>query len=152
MACEISPACIVCDTKLPDVDGLWVARRVRTEPGPVSKTPFLFLISAGDATARLEGLSVGADAHIVKPFRSEELVAQVGALIDMANRLRARLDSFFSEPPSSTGTPAFRGDLAQLSVTTLFNMLELERRTGRFKARVDRRHVAEFDLLDGTIV
>ncbi|HEY5373624.1 MAG TPA: response regulator, partial [Polyangiaceae bacterium] len=31
---ELQPDCILCDVNLPDIDGFWVARRVRTEPSP----------------------------------------------------------------------------------------------------------------------
>ena len=69
------PDCIVCDVDLPDVDGYWVARRVRTEPSAVATTPFLFLTSVDDSESRLLGLNVGADVYMTKPYRNEELVA-----------------------------------------------------------------------------
>jgi two-component system, OmpR family, response regulator len=150
-ACELVPECIVCAARLPDVDGYWVARRVRTERSEVATTPFLFLTGVHDAGARLEALNVGADAYLSRPFRNDELVAQVGALIDMAKRLRQKRDSFFSSPPSSRQSPAFRGDIAQLSVSTLLSMLELERRTGRLKVRTVGAS-AEFELVAGTLV
>ena len=151
-ACELLPDCIVCDTKLPDVDGFWVARRVRTEPGKLKRTPFLFLSGAGDAAGRVEGLSVGGDAQLAKPFRNEELVAQVGALIEMAKRLGEQQDSFLSQPPSTRRSPAFRGDLSQLSIATLLGMLELERRTGKLKLKSDGQRSAELQLIEGTLM
>ena len=149
---ELLPDCIVCDTKLPDVDGFWVARRVRTEPGRLKRTPFLFLSGAGDAAGRVEGLSVGGDAQLAKPFRNEELVAQVGALIEMARRLAEKQDSYLSQPPSTRRIPAFRGDLAELSIATLLGMLELERRTGKLKLRTDGRQNAELQLIEGMLM
>ena len=38
-ACAIQPDCIICDIALPDNDGYWVARNVRTHPSRVSVTP-----------------------------------------------------------------------------------------------------------------
>lgn len=145
------PDCIVCDVTLPDIDGYWVARRVRTESGPVAVTPIVFLGSQDDADARLQGLNVGADAFVTKPLRHEDVVAQVEALIAMAERLRVRRDSFFDAPMSSPVQPAFRADLAQLPLTTMLTLLEMERRTGRLKVRTTD-HVAELEIDQGQLV
>jgi DNA-binding response OmpR family regulator len=147
---ELQPDCILCSVNLPDIDGFWVARRVRTEPTRVATTPFLFLTEADDVESRLQGLNVGADLYLTKPFRHDEVVAQVGALIDMANRLRKQREKFSSEgPASSAGGPAFTGDLAQMSVATVLTLLELERRSGRLKVTGEAAKVALLELVDG---
>lgn len=147
---ELQPDCILCSVNLPDIDGFWVARRVRTEPSRVATTPFLFLTEADDAESRLQGLNVGADLYLTKPFRNEEVVAQVGALIDMANRLRKQREAFSSDgPASSVAGAAFTGDVAQMSVATVLTLLELERRSGRLKVRGEGGRVALLELIDG---
>ena len=147
---ELQPDCILCSVNLPDIDGFWVARRVRTEPSRVSTTPFLFLTDADDSESRLQGLNVGADLYLTKPFRNDEVVAQVSALIDMANRLRKQRESFSSEGPASSAVgAAFTGDVAQMSVATVLTLLELERRSGRLKVRGERGEVALLELADG---
>ncbi len=147
---ELAPDCILCDVNLPDIDGFWVARRVRTEPTHVATTPFLFLTDADDSESRLQGLNVGADLYLTKPFRHEEVVAQVGAMIDMANRLRQQRDAFSSEgPASSVVGAAFTGDVAQMSIATVLTLLELERRSGRLKVRGEGGHVALLELAEG---
>lgn len=147
---KLQPDCILCSVNLPDIDGFWVARRVRTEPSRVATTPFLFLTEADDAESRLQGLNVGADLYLTKPFRHDEVVAQVGALIDMANRLRKQRESFSSEgPASSAAGAAFSGDVAQMSVATVLTLLDLERRSGQLKVRGDRGQIALLELVDG---
>lgn len=146
---ELQPDCILCSVNLPDIDGFWVARRVRTEPTRVSTTPFLFLTDADDTESRLQGLNVGADLYLTKPFRNEEVVAQVGALIDMANRLRKQREKLSSDGPASSAGAAFSGDVAQMSVATVLTLLELERRSGRLKVRGDAGKVALLELVDG---
>lgn len=148
---ELQPDCILCSVSLPDIDGFWVARRVRTEPSSVATTPFLFLTEADDTESRLQGLNVGADLYLTKPFHGEEVVAQVNALIDMANRLRKQRESFISEgPASSVAGAAFAGDVAQMSVATVLTLLELERRSGRLKVRGgESNRVAVLELTDG---
>jgi DNA-binding response OmpR family regulator len=147
---ELKPDCILCSVNLPDIDGFWVARRVRTEPTRVATTPFLFLTEADDTESRLQGLNVGADLYLTKPFRNDEVVAQVGALIDMANRLRKQRESFSSEGPvSSAAGAAFAGDVAQMSVATVLTLLELERRSGQLKVRGEAGQIALLQLADG---
>lgn len=147
----LQPDCILCDVTLPDIDGFWVARRVRTESSPVATTPFLFLTNAEDTESRLQGLNVGADLYLTRPFREEEVVAQVGALLEMANRLRKQQESFTSEGPASGPGAAFSGDIAQMSVATVLTLLELERRTGHLKVRSDSGKIALFELEQGTL-
>jgi two-component system, OmpR family, response regulator len=147
---QLQPDCILCSVNLPDIDGFWVARRVRTEPTRVATTPFLFLTEADDSESRLQGLNVGADLYLTKPFRNDEVVAQVGALIDMANRLRKQRDSYSSEgPASSAAGAAFQGDVGQMSVATVLTLLELERRGGQLKVRGEGGQVALLELIDG---
>ena len=151
LARTLQPDCILCDVILPDIDGFWVARRVRTEPSPVATAPFLFLTNAEDTESRLQGLNVGADIYLTRPFREEEVVAQVGALIDMANRLRRQHETFTSEGPVSGPGAAFTGDIAQMSVATVLTLLELERRSGHLKVRSDSGKIAVLELDRGTL-
>jgi CheY-like chemotaxis protein len=138
---------------LPDIDGFWVARRVRAEATEVSATPFLFLTDAEDVQARLHGLNVGADLFLTKPFRSEEVVAQVGAMIDMARRLKtASMNPASNPPPSSSGPAAFQGNLAEMAISTVLTVLELERRTGELKVRDETGSSARLELVDGAAV
>jgi len=148
------PDCVVCDVALPDIDGFWVVRRVRAEPGPLSQVAFAFLVAAEDSPARLQGLEMGADTVITKPFREEEVVAQVRALIAMAQRLRRRRDSMLDIPPSSRigGAAVFHGDLSQFSVATALALLEMERRTGRLKVKAaDGDREIAFEARDGAL-
>jgi two-component system, OmpR family, response regulator len=147
------PDCILCDVELPDVDGFWVARRVRTEPSRLSTTPFLFLTGSDQPESRAQGFNVGADAYMTKPFRHEEVVAQVNALIDMASRLREQRDSFAGIAPSpSSNAPALRGDLAQMSVATVLTVLDMEQRSGVLKVRNDANRQAEIHTIEGGLV
>lgn len=149
---ELFPDCILCDVNLPDIDGFWVARRVRTEPSAVATTPFLFLTEQDDTESRLQGLHVGADLYLSKPLRNEEVVAQVGALIEMANRLKKQREVFSSEGPASSRGSAFQGDIAQVSISTVLTLLELERRSGKLKIKTQEGQRAELELADGTFV
>jgi two-component system, OmpR family, response regulator len=144
------PDCIVCDIDLPDADGYSVARHVRTHTSRLSVTPFLFLSGLDDEQSRIEGFHVGADVYITKPFRVDEVVAQIDALVQMATRLRARRDSMLSIPPG-IGQTAIEGDLGQMSIATVLTVLEMERRTGTFEV-VSKKRRAHLDIVSGSVI
>ncbi len=78
---------LVClDLNLPDVDGLDVCRRLRTEPrfaaAPDEAAPRVLMLTARDTTDdRVGGLDEGADDYLVKPFSFAELSARVRTLL-----------------------------------------------------------------------
>jgi DNA-binding response OmpR family regulator len=69
---------IILDLGLPKLDGLLILRRWRKAG---RHTPVLVLTARGNWEERVEGIETGADDYVVKPFRMEELVARVRALI-----------------------------------------------------------------------
>ncbi len=80
-AAERRPDLIVLDVMLPDLDGFEVARRIRSAEGAGSHVPIIFL-TARDATAdKVEGLRLGSDDYVTKPFSIEELVERVKAVL-----------------------------------------------------------------------
>lgn len=69
---------IVLDLGLPDMDGLDVAREIRTRG---LTTPILILTARTDEVDMVIGLDAGADDYVTKPFRLAELLARVRALL-----------------------------------------------------------------------
>jgi len=72
------PDLIVLDLGLPRLDGVDVARRLR-ESG--DEVPILILTARDALESRVEGLDVGADDYLVKPFERQELLARMRALL-----------------------------------------------------------------------
>lgn len=68
---------IITDRMLPGVDGLAIVRAVRAAN---VATPILVLTALGDVERRVEGLDVGADDYLAKPFAFSELYARIRAL------------------------------------------------------------------------
>jgi two-component system, OmpR family, response regulator len=151
-AVAIHPDCVLCDVVLPDIDGFWVTRRIRADKSKLAGTPILLLSQKEDRVARLEGLALGADVFLTPPFRYDEVIAQVDALLGMALRLRARRDSVHTSVPASTDEAAVHGDVSQISVPTFLTMLEMERRTGRVRVEVQGKPAVIIEVFEGTIV
>lgn len=75
------PDLVVLDVMLPDLSGFAVTKRLRQSEGAGTRTPIIFL-TARDATAdKVEGLRLGSDDYMTKPFSIEELVERVKAVL-----------------------------------------------------------------------
>jgi DNA-binding response OmpR family regulator len=72
------PDLIVLDLGLPRLDGVDVAKRLREDGDEV---PILMLTARDALESRVEGLDVGADDYLVKPFERQELLARLRALL-----------------------------------------------------------------------
>jgi DNA-binding response OmpR family regulator len=77
LSAEPTPALIVLDLMLPDLDGIEVCRRVRQR----SEVPILMLTARDDDIDKIIGLEVGADDYLTKPFNPRELVARVKSVL-----------------------------------------------------------------------
>jgi len=71
------PDLVVLDLRLPDVDGLDVARILRQG----SAVPIVMLTARSEETDKLVGLELGADDYMTKPFSPKELVARVRTIL-----------------------------------------------------------------------
>jgi len=87
MSLERRPDLIVSDVMMPEMDGFEMARRLRQDPEG-AKIPLIFLTARGSSADRVEGHAGGADTYLAKPFRSEELLAAVDALLSRQQRIR----------------------------------------------------------------
>jgi DNA-binding response OmpR family regulator len=79
------PHLIVLDIMLPDIDGYEVCRRLRTNMR-TSHIPIIFLTQKDERGDKLQGLELGADDYITKPFDIEELKLRVQNAIARAER------------------------------------------------------------------
>lgn len=71
---EFAPDLIILDIMLPSVDGLEIARQLRTFDTEVA----VIIVSAlGESTDKVKGLLTGADDYLAKPFSLDELIARI---------------------------------------------------------------------------
>ena len=74
---EQVPDLVLLDLMLPDLDGVEVCRRVRA----ASDVPVIILTALDSVSHKVEGLEVGADDYVTKPFSFEELIARIRAAL-----------------------------------------------------------------------
>jgi len=78
LARDTEPDLVVLDVMLPDMDGFTVTRRLREKGQHV---PVLFLTARDDTADKVQGLTVGGDDYVTKPFSLEEVVARIRAIL-----------------------------------------------------------------------
>ena len=79
------PDLLVLDLMLPDMDGLEVCKRLRTEP-QTATLPIIMLTAKAEESDTIIGLELGADDYVTKPFSPKALVARVKALLRRIER------------------------------------------------------------------
>jgi DNA-binding response OmpR family regulator len=119
----LSPALVVLDLMLPELDGQSVARAAR-EDHDVS---VIMLTALGSTTQRIAGLEAGADDYLAKPFAPSELVARVRSVL---RRTR-----------TSTTSPIRYGDI----------VVDPARRAARLREQPLDLTASEFDLLQALV-
>lgn len=69
---------VILDVMLPEMDGFDVCKKIRLEN---QRVPVLFLTAKGGGQDRIEGLKLGADDYLAKPFNLEELLLRISSLL-----------------------------------------------------------------------
>jgi signal transduction histidine kinase len=89
------PHLIICDVAMPRMSGHEVLLEIRADPH-LNQTPFIFLTAAADRRAMREGMTMGADDYLTKPFTHGELINAVETRLkrkaDQDARWKARVD------------------------------------------------------------
>ena len=85
---------IISDWMMPRMDGAEFCRLVRSNP-LTSHIPFVMLTAKTDDDSKVEGMDVGADAYIEKPFSVQYLEACIRNMLDMRRRL---IEKFSTQP------------------------------------------------------
>lgn len=85
-ALEASPDLVLLDVMLPDMDGFEVIRRLREQWRPAATTraahiPVVFLTARDTTQDKIDGLLLGGDDYVTKPFDLQELIARIRAVL-----------------------------------------------------------------------
>ena len=94
------PDLLVLDVMLPGMDGLMVCQALRADPATAA-IPIIMLTARAEEAERIEGLELGADDYVTKPFSPRELTARVAALLRRTQRPAAAPGSVLRHGPLS---------------------------------------------------
>ncbi len=78
------PDLVILDVMMPDLNGIQICRMLRADP-KLKKVPVIFLTAKAEEGDRIQGLEVGADDYICKPFSTKELVLRVQSILRRLN-------------------------------------------------------------------
>ena len=113
---------ILLDLMLPRINGIEVCRRLRE----IKQTPVIMLTARDEVMDKVNGLQVGADDYLAKPFAMEELLARINALLRRMNFQKALLEYSHGEVKidPSKHKVFFKDNEVNLT-TTEFDLLSL---------------------------
>ena len=140
---------IVLDIMLPGRDGLSLLRHWREHR---NSTPVLLLSARGEVNERVEGLNLGADDYLPKPFELVELVARVRALVRRGSENKAVVLRVADLTLDTVSHEAKRGNTKIELTSREYRLLEyLMRSAGRLCARMMiLEKVWDYDFDPGT--
>lgn len=142
------PDLVICDTKLPKLDGYALVRRLKEQPETAS-TPIVFLATTRSVEDKIRGLELGVEDYLTKPIFVRELLARVNVV------LARRAQESLVTQKSSTLRTRFAGSTADMTVIDLLQTFEISRKSGSitFKdgARLGHVWFKEGRLIDAEV-
>ncbi|MBQ6941136.1 MAG: response regulator transcription factor [Akkermansia sp.] len=139
---QLHPDLVILDVMLPGMDGMQIFRAMK-ENEMTRGIPVIFLTARGALEDRLEGLSLGADDYVTKPFSPKELVLRVRNVLTRANAGAAQLVVRSGALVLDKNTLAAKLSGASLDLTTAeFKLLAyLMERPGKVQDRYELQKV-----------
>ncbi len=125
LALKENPDLIISDVMMPQMDGIEFCMLIR-ENSPIPTVPFIFLTSFEDQETELRGFRAGADDYLTKPVDRKQLLTRVDELL----KRKMNLEQVQSTTKQNKG---FAGDLKELSIVELVQMLNLNKKSGLLK-------------------
>lgn len=132
------PALIVLDIMLPGRDGFAVFRELRRDPRTVN-TPVIMLTARAQTEDRIQGLEVGADDYLTKPFSPKELMLRVQAILKRSEAPPGAVDFTYGPFRFDKNSLKFYldGEPVDLTSTEFKLLLYLCERSGKPQDRND---------------
>ncbi|XHX80361.1 MAG: putative bifunctional diguanylate cyclase/phosphodiesterase [Stenomitos frigidus ULC029] len=108
------PDLIICDVMMPEFDGYEVLRQLRDQPATAT-IPFIFLSAKADRTDLRQGMELGADDYLTKPFKRAELLGAITARLEKRDTLTQPYIREMKRAASTLGQMAYIDPLTNLS-------------------------------------
>jgi DNA-binding response OmpR family regulator len=152
MAGEILPDLIISDIMMPKMDGYEMSRKLKKD-FKTSHIPIIMLTAKATKDDKLEGLEIGADDYLVKPFDPEELLIRVNNLIKLREQMREKFRLELLLKPREVVVPSsertFIDKLSEIIERKLadekFGVDELSKEIGLSRSQLHRKLKAVSD-------
>ncbi len=123
------PDIIISDVMMPKMDGIELCWMIR-ENSKLPLVPFIFLTSFEDQETAIRGFRAGADDYLTKPINRKKLLARTKELL-------SRQSSLKQIEHNAEERKGFSGDLKDLSIVELVQMLNLNKKSGLLQIQSD---------------
>lgn len=123
---SFAPDLVMTDVLMEQMDGWTFVRQLRSTP-ETSMIPVIFLTALDNEEDRIRGFRLGADDYLPKPFRFEELNLRIERTLRSIGRVQEAAQELKNHEDANVG---LRGDLAQLGISAVLTILEMERKSG----------------------
>ena len=141
--CEISPPdLILSDTKMPEMDGFELCRRLKTDDR-FHGTPFIFLTGQKSVEYKVKGLELGVEDYLTKPIYIKEIVTRVKILLQKKEKERLEKKDLKA---------SFAGSLSDMGVVDLVQTLEMGKKSGALHVKNRKGIEAVCYFRDGRIL
>ncbi len=125
LANKEKPDLIISDVMMPQMDGIEFCWMIR-ENSEIPMVPFIFLTSFDDPEMEIRGFRAGADEYLSKPIDRKLLLQRVEELLARTRNIKKMEDTEEKQK-------GFTGDLQDLSLVEVVQMLNLNKKTGILK-------------------
>lgn len=129
---KFKPDLVISDVMMPQTDGIEFCWMVR-ENSEIPMVPFIFLTSLNDQDMEIRGFRAGADEYLIKPVDRNVLLEKVETLLKRAKRVKTVEDEQVSQKKG------FEGNIADLSLAEMIQLLNLNKRSGTMDIIAEKR-------------
>ncbi len=129
---KFKPDLVISDVMMPQTDGIEFCWMVR-ENSEIPMVPFIFLTSLNDQDMEIRGFRAGADEYLIKPVDRTVLLEKVETLLKRAKRVKTVEDEQVSQKKG------FEGNIADLSLAEMIQLLNLNKRSGTMEIIADKK-------------
>jgi signal transduction histidine kinase/ligand-binding sensor domain-containing protein/DNA-binding response OmpR family regulator len=152
MAIDLMPDIVISDIMMPEMDGYDLCKELK-ENIITSHIPVILLTAKSEPLDRISGYASGADAYISKPFRLDQLVAQINSLLENRLRLKEKfgtLKDFTKKSSNNTADQKFINRISEVVLKNLsnsrFGVVELSHELGVSRVHLHRKMKAISDI------
>ena len=131
-AWDCKPDLIICDVMMPELDGYDVLKLLRKEPATAT-IPFIFLTAKADKDDFRQGMQLGADDYLTKPFTSADLLGAISVRLERKAAIARQSEKKLEElrkslisKPRYTSTAVFDNEFAALKQSQFTGVLSVQ--------------------------
>lgn len=146
---EIKPDFLILDLMLPDISGEEICRQLRQD----SDIPILMLTAKAAEEERIQGIVIGADDYITKPFSPREVVVRVQAILRRVGKYSQQDELSFNNRELIINLPRHEvsvgGKQAELTPIEFKLLVGMAKNPGRVYSRLDLLEKVQDDYYEG---